>query len=967
WTALGKYFRSRAHDFVKGNWFSRLVDICEPHIRSAVGQYHNVFETYSQAFNTQWDRTYQNAASTTNTVSNPWTLPSEESQPGSTTQLPIITNLPPGAELLPLTESVTYTTPVWVTTTKPGSSDPTIVPVIFPIIGPPLICFSCIPFPPRFNLQIKLPELCVQFFGIKIGFCPPGEKYKGSDGGGGGGGEGENEKEKEKDKPSEKPDEPESTAKSATTTSTSSCTITVTATHHTVFCSVTRDINFEGSKSQTLASTTCLTSAYTTITGCSVINSATTVTTTRSASTELVHPSCVPKTCGRSACSAKKPSIDRLSSRAIHKRQINPQRGMWIDPISYQGSYYTFMPDQIRDMREPQVPMAEYDRKLVKLPPEDTNDEEASRMVTSEWILFKDKVAAIGVEQLTGCTAVLIMSKRGAWVARLYENVMEDEELLEEAIEQLHLGIDPDDPLHKYSQYGIDNLKNNPDIGEHGVMFGNDEDPNHDQQVWIVIVAPRPRPRYVEQGYVFPDSHIQNPRINEGQLMYPSSIDKLREDLLETFNSPSLRVVDYPPPMLELMELRIANSAGGALDDTLRDVLADKDLFTWRGKVIMQYMPAQECDSPYFHKPKWRILADVHGMVAQNAWETMEGQLFRPPPGLTRREAACPMPLPDPSGREFPDLGLSQEPASPTATRAFLSRSDSRAQSITLSSTGKGLRGGWANATTRADKNENKNCEEDEDVCTDLAIYGCRKCIHCGFFDSFLRVCFKLIPIFFDYCYIFNQDENDPDACVNFNTAVTIHNRISVPPLYGNRKQGGRNSYGVSTIYIYQIQKIPPSMPGGFQNMFPTFHMYSKEINDKSWNPCTADVVGRVVVAETKAVQLPPKLTAGKDVYGRKGCVYHTDEGVGFNEKKKRGRLVCDDEKDVQCTEDPSVNVVFPECSRSTRIHRMWARMECKLPPTTTSKMGVSSIGKMSDLGIDKLGDSIVSSMGSLR
>ncbi|KAK1988351.1 hypothetical protein LZ30DRAFT_776895 [Colletotrichum cereale] len=123
-----------------------------------------------------------------------------------------ITALPSGASVETITAQ--FTENMVTTTTSSGSGDATIVPIIVPIGKPPVICWGCVPFPA--NIQLKLPEFCVQILGFDIGNCPNDDN--------------------ENDEMNE--DEEEHEKKTATTT-TRSCSTTATATYASVFCTVT--------------------------------------------------------------------------------------------------------------------------------------------------------------------------------------------------------------------------------------------------------------------------------------------------------------------------------------------------------------------------------------------------------------------------------------------------------------------------------------------------------------------------------------------------------------------------------------------------------------------------------------------------------------------------------------------------------------------------------------------------------
>lgn len=115
------------------------------------------------------------APSTTETVS---TLTSDTITSPTFTE----TVLPPGASIETL-PSGAYLTDTWITTKKPGSSSETVVPIIVPSAGPPIVIWGIVPDPPPGGWEINIPGFpCFEIFGIKIGDCPPSGSNPGKTG-----------------------------------------------------------------------------------------------------------------------------------------------------------------------------------------------------------------------------------------------------------------------------------------------------------------------------------------------------------------------------------------------------------------------------------------------------------------------------------------------------------------------------------------------------------------------------------------------------------------------------------------------------------------------------------------------------------------------------------------------------------------------------------------------------------------
>ncbi|KZL68175.1 hypothetical protein CI238_08876 [Colletotrichum incanum] len=500
-----------------------------------------------------------------------------------TSEPPTITILPPSAFLLTLS-GIKLTTPHYITTTSPGGNDPTVVPVIFPFKGPPLLCFGCyIHFPP--NVAIKLPQFCIRLFGLKIG------KY---------------DKEEKDDKKSSK------TKSTSSASSTSSCTITVTATLQTVFCSITRSID-DGTATRIAANTTCLTSAYTAITGCSVVNSIATVTTTRTFDPRPSVPICGPE-CGSEVCPAFGPEsagvsvpqivevrsadmLEDMPEPADPKIEIpwpadvselvganiamrgDPHRGEWVDPSDYHQGYFNFMKEEFRYMRgrKPTLPGRNYyNPNLVPDGPSIQDQEEKLVTVRSNWVTFGDKVETLGIEGLTGCTVVLVVSHKGAWMGKFYEATMMDNELFENALYQWRFGAEEEDEI---SNIELTTLGTTQSVGNS---------------------APCSSLLVYEDGTGTPMAHWSRPRRhnyngNVGELLYYDQVGRIADDLKEAIPHVSTVAVDYPPQLLTHAEMMMRNQ-GNMGEAVWSVVLLTRIRDTPRGKVMLQYQPAKTCN-----------------------------------------------------------------------------------------------------------------------------------------------------------------------------------------------------------------------------------------------------------------------------------------------------------------------------------------------------------------------------------
>ncbi|KAF5487258.1 hypothetical protein CGCS363_v013545 [Colletotrichum siamense] len=282
-----------------------------------------------------------------------WTVPWVTTRPSSTEDPGItITQTPTGASFVTLSD-FSITTPTIITTTKAGSNDQEIVPVI--LVKPkkknptdpdpipvPVVCFGCFPgiqFPPKIKVTLKLPEICTQILWFKIGNCPSGEDKKG---GGGGGGDGNDD-----EKPDDEPDDPESTQKStektsstSSSSSSSSCTVTASATHQTVRPWRQYLPPDDGSN---YMSQQHLHNDHRLQRHKHSDNS----DHDRCQHSDTILSALLSHICGGGVCQS---TPNRALSRDKEKRG-NPAQGEWVDPDDYPNGYAEFMPAQLREAR----------------------------------------------------------------------------------------------------------------------------------------------------------------------------------------------------------------------------------------------------------------------------------------------------------------------------------------------------------------------------------------------------------------------------------------------------------------------------------------------------------------------------------------------------------------------------------------------------------------------------------------
>ncbi|KAI8243123.1 hypothetical protein K4K55_008947 [Colletotrichum sp. SAR 10_96] len=137
-----------------------------------------------------------------------------------------------------------------------------------------------------------------------------------------------------------------------------------------------------------------------------------------------------------------------------------------------------------------------YEPKVVRHGVSKHVDHDDVGMITSNWVVFKSEVTALALEGLYGCTSIVLVSRRGAWISHIFEEDMSFEPKFRyRVLEEMHEGLPPNHPSHRLFQYGLDDLIRKPRRGNAGVMFGDDEETPQSLGMRAFIVTPRPRPQ----------------------------------------------------------------------------------------------------------------------------------------------------------------------------------------------------------------------------------------------------------------------------------------------------------------------------------------------------------------------------------------------------------------------------------------------------------------------------------------
>ncbi|KAF7515117.1 hypothetical protein G7054_g14750 [Neopestalotiopsis clavispora] len=586
----------------------------------------------------------------------------------STTEVPVtLTTLPTSASLVTLTNTQSYTTPVYITTTSPGGHDSTVVPVIIPTGKPPVVCFGCYTeFPPNIEINDSKSGFCVQLFGLKIGNCPPDEGGNNTGGG--------------DDHPTQTdPNSSGTSASETSSSSSSSCTQIVTVTSRSVFCSVTSGASTTG----------CTTQAFTTSASCSGQNSATTTVSTATAS--VTDPVCAPDTCGSGFCTNSKradtPALEVKPRDVVksvqYQKRGDPDEGDWVDKDDYSNNYKSMTAGEVfAAYHKDEVMGGDY---ISVVPFAEINAQD-NMMTTSATIMFKDKVLSLAVEGLWGCTSVIVVSRRGAYASHIWEpsfnyETDQDRQLFQErAINQLRNGLGASDPNNPY---GLDDLMGGNE-DQTKIFGGEGVDDPHTQ---VFFVAPRPRvPIFDQNNQATPDNVRQDENANAGQLAFGPRLDDIR-DSLSFLDTSDFTTVEYSPKVLSFQKLMSNPSP----QDVMKD-LGDESRTDHRGKVYLQYQPAKtQCGDQAGRQAAWRLFVEGNPVGSKHdEWDAIAGygQVFGQSNANPKRQDSCPISSQSGSGTASTHSGTTTGTATGTASATTTGGSSSTSQASPSGSSG---------------------------------------------------------------------------------------------------------------------------------------------------------------------------------------------------------------------------------------------------------------------------------------
>jgi hypothetical protein len=229
------------------------------------------------------------------------------------------------------------------------------------------------------------------------------------------------------------------------------------------------------------------------------------------------------------------------------------------------------------------------------LGPETRVDLSNDGLNTYNYVAFGNKVKNLAMKGLFGCTAVIVVSRKGAWMGHFWEepyflrDLPGSDEFTKAVLDVMEHGGPADLPKLQYrNQWAIRDLRNNGPGGPNdlGHMFDDVNEP------WVIVVAPRQR----DQGADAPFS-------------YGLAVNNIMARLRSIFPGLGRMWSRAYSPITRKDNPNFG--PGGAGPNDYPD-FGDLGFNSERGKVLIQYQPAPHaCDpnDPFTPPPlaKWRL------------------------------------------------------------------------------------------------------------------------------------------------------------------------------------------------------------------------------------------------------------------------------------------------------------------------------------------------------------------------
>ncbi|KAI0107997.1 hypothetical protein F4776DRAFT_668073 [Hypoxylon sp. NC0597] len=334
--------------------------------------------------------------------------------------------------------------------------------------------------------------------------------------------------------------------------------------------------------------------SHSTVNGCRVIGSSSTVETTTTTTTLGSQPTlyCKFGDCHGSNCPAEKGLFERRP-----RRLSEPSPNTWAGPENYGGNNQDFMAGEVATAYD----NADSHNIGVRL----------GTGTTSSYILFAGVARSIAISGLHGCSSLIVVSKRGAWVNHMWEtpSFSPDPSIIPPPTKEMQLAIFQQTVIaaihrghNEDNLFGLAEMVSEDSKPEEPIsnLMSPDADPH------IFLFTPYVRetvPSMPNYNNEFPTGLPLAYDFPMGENMPASFVGLIYLSILLIFGADvSFEVVPYAP--------RVDG-----------DDRKDRDFESHRGKALVQYQPAKDCSGV----ASWRVWFEGHELQPshQASWKPL--------------------------------------------------------------------------------------------------------------------------------------------------------------------------------------------------------------------------------------------------------------------------------------------------------------------------------------------------------
>lgn len=429
---------------------------------------------------------------------------------------------------------------------------------------------------------------------------------------------------------------------------------------------------------------------------------------------------------------------------------------------------------------------------------------------------------------------------------------------------------------------------------------------------------------------------LHDMNLNAGQRAYRQSIDRLSDDITNTFGKIPVEVIDYSPAVLS-NELYIKyNSLDGSgeenMDEEVRNYFSTALAGTPRGKLLLQYRPGKTC----LDMASWRLWVENQEIGSRTEeWKPAHDQIYHKE-GLSQnplRRQACPL----------PDRATTLGVTSRNPTTTYRPSSDGQQTLLPLTTTNntskssEGLKNttvmpGIQSNVAKTAESVSMNSSHLFSASSTAKAASIFTTIYLDYLSMVIIKPTKTVTIFPTQTstIVFKPQFSASDSSTE-SSILPMPTSTSHPPplppsptlplaLHPPPPSSPKSSEGV--VILFEESYRSAGGVGGQWIMFP------RKRDESEFDVCKAQSVGwKAALASRKKLPWPPGIDAQKEVFGRKRCKYiGVDSGAG--------RFSCDGVSEFECVKDPFYDISNAHQSCGSRMSQriLFPRVICWFP-----------------------------------